>query len=737
MDNSDNTIKSPVFALDIGTHSVIGVVGYNENELFHIEAIEEREHTKRAMIDGQIEDIAAVAAVAIEVREALEAKVSKKLDHVCVAAAGRALRTATASFEVDVPAGGPATKETVYELEMGAVSKAAEDIHKAEGQDDLFCVGHSVMHYYLDDYAYSTIIDHKGKKARVDIIATFLPSEVVSSLEATMQKAGLSIEFLTLEPIAAMNAVIPQELRLLNLALVDIGAGTSDIAVCNDGAVSAYTMATVAGDEITEAIIKQYLVDFDTAEKIKCAIGNNDKTICYRDIMGFDYTVPRDELLDNIMPSLDDLADIISTKILEINGKSPAAVFLVGGGGRTPLLCKMLADKLELDERKVAIGGNNFMKKLAVGEQEAFGPEYATPLGIALTAVSAGMYKGFDIMVNGEQKHLLRTGSLAMMDVLLLCGYSYADIMGKSGKNLLFEVNGQKRILRGGSLQTASLLLNGESVGISALVASGDSIHVVPAVQGEDASLSVRDVLAGGKNFTIGFDNRDIRAGIYAVINGVEVDDDRAICVGDKVEIVDFSTFSDVCKGVGDGKTELYLLNGMAAADDARLEDGDIISLRKEPEKEKPLINYTLTEDDIIAQDTVEQKQDENIDYTDTSENKNEPMTTIEEEPKDIEDNSTAVLDGWEPGELMFSPEPLLISEDDFKPLTITLNGTRLTLPPREGGAAYMFLDMLSLAKIDPSKPEGDIELLLNGHDASFLERVNMGDEIEIHWKQR
>ncbi|MEG0180223.1 MAG: hypothetical protein RR654_11795, partial [Oscillospiraceae bacterium] len=61
----------------------------------------------------------------------------------------------------------------------------------------------------------------------------------------------------------------------------------------------------------------------------------------------------------------------------------------------------------------------------------------------------------------------------------------------------------------------------------------------------------------------------------------------------------------------------------------------------------------------------------------------------------------------------------------------------RITLPPREGGAAYMFLDMLSLAKIDPSKPEGDIELLLNGHDASFLERVNMGDEIDIHWKQR
>lgn len=85
------------------------------------------------------------------------------------------------------------------------------------------------------------------------MVATFLPSEVVDSLYAVMQKAGLEVASMTLEPIAALNAAIPADLRLLNLALVDIGAGTSDIAVCRDGSVVGYTMATVAGDEITEA----------------------------------------------------------------------------------------------------------------------------------------------------------------------------------------------------------------------------------------------------------------------------------------------------------------------------------------------------------------------------------------------------------------------------------------------------------------------------------------------------
>lgn len=64
-----------------------------------------------------------------------------------------------------------------------------------------------------------------------------------------------------------MNAAIPAELRLLNLALVDIGAGTTDIAVCRDGSITGYTMATIAGDEITEALMRAFLIDFQTAER--------------------------------------------------------------------------------------------------------------------------------------------------------------------------------------------------------------------------------------------------------------------------------------------------------------------------------------------------------------------------------------------------------------------------------------------------------------------------------------
>ena len=95
--------EQTVFALDIGTRSIIGMVGTVENEKIRIIAIEKEEHTERAMVDGQIENIDKVAALAGRVKQRLESKLHFKLERVCVAAAGRALRTKRAEFEMELP----------------------------------------------------------------------------------------------------------------------------------------------------------------------------------------------------------------------------------------------------------------------------------------------------------------------------------------------------------------------------------------------------------------------------------------------------------------------------------------------------------------------------------------------------------------------------------------------------------------------------------------------------------
>ena len=270
-----------IFALDIGTRSIIGMVGIVEENRVHITAIEREDHAERAMIDGQIENIEKVSALADKVKKRLEAKVKTKLTRVCVAAAGRALRTRRADYELDLPGTQLIDDEIISRLEAGAIGKAEEAFDaENEAQNDnrrFYLVGYTVCQYYLDQYTMSNLKDHRGQHVKVDLIATFLPSEVVESLYTTMNKIGLEVASITLEPIAAINAAIPENLRLLNLALVDIGAGTSDIAACTGGSITGYTMATVAGDEVTEAIMKQYLVDFGTAETIKAQIRQEDQ----------------------------------------------------------------------------------------------------------------------------------------------------------------------------------------------------------------------------------------------------------------------------------------------------------------------------------------------------------------------------------------------------------------------------------------------------------------------------
>jgi len=216
-----------IFVLDIGTRSIIGLAGIVENDRINVLAIDSAEHTKRAMIDGQIEDISSVAKLAASVKEKIEAKLGTSLTKVSVAAAGRALKTERATHEIDVPDGKAIDDDLINQLESGGIEKIEFTLGEAgnDAYKHFNLVGYSVVQYYLDDYPMSSLSDHHGSKIKADILATFLPSEVVDSLYSAMEQAGLEVASMTPEPIAAINAAIPSNLRLLNLAFADIGAG--------------------------------------------------------------------------------------------------------------------------------------------------------------------------------------------------------------------------------------------------------------------------------------------------------------------------------------------------------------------------------------------------------------------------------------------------------------------------------------------------------------------------------
>ena len=511
-----------VFALDIGTRSIIGVAGRVVDERLEVLAIEKEEHGRRAMLDGQIEDIGQVAKVARRVTERMEQKLGCRLRRVCVAAAGRALRTEKGHYAMDLPQVSRIDSDLISHLESGAVSDAEERLKEGEdSQRRFYLVGYTVSSYLLDRYPLTSLKDHNGQQMEADVVATFLPSEVVESLYTVMEAAGLEVASLTLEPIAALNAVIPAELRLLNLVLADIGAGTSDIAVCRDGAVVGYTMATIAGDEITESLMRQYLINFSTAERMKMQL--EEPTITYRDVLGLEQTVPAPQVREALMGSAKSLAQEIAQRVVDINGASPSAMFLAGGGSKLVGLRELVAQCLDMDDRRVALAGNNYEISAFSQEYELNDPEYATPLGIAVSAGLGLISDSYRILLNGQPAKLFRSGTLTVLDLLMMNGYTSADLLGRTGKSLSVTLDGQRLTFRGESAVPCTLKLNGEDTAPSAVVYAGDAIEFIPAVSGQSAERTAQDLL--GEDFLGG-----------VLINGCPAPLDQLLHSGDQLQ---------------------------------------------------------------------------------------------------------------------------------------------------------------------------------------------------------
>lgn len=673
-----------IFALDIGTRSVIGVVAETEGEMLKVLAVESMEHTRRAMLDGQVEDISQVAKIANAVKEKLEERLSVQLTHVCIAAAGRSLKTQKASFEVEFEEKQAISRSLVASWEAEAVNKAQETLlEQHEEYSSYTCVGYSVMKYYLDEYPISTLIDHRGKKVKIDIVATFLPDEVTLSLNEVTSRIGLNVTNLTLEPIAAMNAIIPQELRLLNLALVDIGAGTSDIAISNDGSVIAYTMVTVAGDEVSEALVKGLLVDFSTAERIKHEMSNGEKKIKYQDIIGLDYEMTPEEIYNVIRDCADNICTEISNAILEVNGEKPAAVFLVGGGSKLANIAKIMAAKLDIPESKVAVGGSAYMKKIIESKKlDLTQAEYATPIGIAITAMNMKENSSIEVVVNDKPINIFKNAVITVMDALLISGFKQNQLIGRNGQSVTFELNGSRVIVRGGVPVPAQIQINGTAASLTTPVHPGDDIRVKPASAGEDACPYLEDYVDGGLNFIrIEFNGEDKIAGTMVKVNGKTVSENVKINNLDVVEISEAYTVGQFCLAEGYNTWDCrYCLNGREVDAAAQLTGYDILS--------------------CVAKDSAEE-------------------TEVFSRP---------------------APQPTAVEvpvTEKAVSLTVTLNGTQLELPPKEDGSPYMFFDMLNFVDIDPSKPQGDIALLLNGNEAEYMQKLHDGDNISIHWIKR
>ncbi len=549
MERKEQRTEHVVFGLDLGTRSVVGTVGYMQGGHFYCIAQRLKEHETRSMLDGQIHDIGKVANTIRQVKNELEIATNIELTDVCIAAAGRVLKTIQTRYEMEFPDGHTMTDEDVYHLESGAVEKAYAEFLKRQEGDFLkyYLVGYSTMHYYLNDYMIANLEGHDAGRVAVDLIATFLPDDVVDGLYKACERAGLQVVNLTLEPIAAIEVAIPEKFRMLNLALIDVGAGTSDICITDDGTIVAYGMLPVAGDHLTEVIAKHCLVDFNTGDRIKIA-ASREEEVSYVDIMGLDKTITGKEILEVLQPTIQSMADQVTTEIRRLNGDRPvSAIFIVGGGGKIAGYAEAVAKSMDLPEERVALRGEEVMKEIVFMSKDGIERDsrMVTPLGICMSYYASNNNFVF-VNFNGEQIKLYDNGRLAVGDVAMQVDFPNEDLFPKRGKDLVFTINGKERIIRGKPGESAEILLNGQPADIHTRLHGNDIIEVRRSTTGPAAQIDIEALPEFKKNFKVNVNGQDVKASRVAEVNGHLQSGFYGIHSGDDVRILDYDTAEQI-----------------------------------------------------------------------------------------------------------------------------------------------------------------------------------------------
>lgn len=690
-----------VFGLDIGTRSIVGTVGYRVGDKFYVAGQSIREHKTRAMLDGQIHDIYKVGETIGEVRAELESRLSVSLKEVCIAAAGRVLRTVTTRVDYEFQTDKEVTGEDIYALDSMGIEKAYQEFQEENDLDmKFYCVGYSIVHYYMNGYMIGNLEGHKAKAIGEDIIATFLPEDVVDGLYKAVGAAGLEVVNLTLEPIAAIQVAIPEMYRMLNIALVDVGAGTSDISITKDGSIIAYGMIPVAGDSLTEIIAKHCLVDFATAEQIKKDVGEKE-TIEYKDIMGLPQTITAQQIEEVTMPWMEQMTQQVSDKIKELNGdKAVSAVFVVGGGGRMPGYTSNLAQKLGIQKERVAIRGEEVMQNIEFLEENARKDSLmVTPIGICLSFYEQSNSFMF-VTFNEQRVKLYDNNKVAVVDAAMQAEFPNDGLFPKRGRELNYTVNGKARITRGKLGESAVITVNGSDADIHTLIHANDQILVKESTTGEPAELDINQLPEFGTTMRVEVNEKKVDLPKFASVNGQLQSGYYSIQENDSIEILNYYTvrqiaeFMDVLLEEG---TKVQVNNKMADLDTRVYENFSVVleSASSQPETEPETMTQPEDEEEEQAQEPVQAEQDAASQKTDAVE---------ENKPR----KATSIL--------------------------VQVNGLPVRL---YGKPEYVFVDVFDHIDFDLSKPEGKaVVTRLNGREAQYMEKITEGDVLDIFWRK-
>uniref|UniRef100_UPI0040291708 cell division FtsA domain-containing protein n=1 Tax=Agathobacter rectalis TaxID=39491 RepID=UPI0040291708 len=659
-----------------------------------------------------------------------------------------AIKTVTTHVEYEYAQESVVTGEDVHTLDLLGIEKAQEALKEVNDTSyKFYCVGYSTVKFFLNDEVFISLEGHKANKIGEDIIVTFLPEDVVDGLYAAVGQAGLSVANMTLEPIAAINVAIPENYRMLNIALVDVGAGTSDISITRDGSIIAYGMIPHAGDELTEVIVQHFLVDFNMAESIKLQSTTSD-TVTYKDIMSIEHTIPAQDVWDVAAPVVDNIAQEVSAKIRELNGdKTVSACFVVGGGGKIHGFTEKLAEDLDLPEERVALRGEEVLGDVTFEQEDIKkDPLLVTPIGICLNYYDQ---RNNFIMVrfNGERIKLYDNNRLTIVDAALQAGFPNDELFPKRGTPINFTVNGVARLVRGEAGEGAVVTMNGKPASINTPLEPNSEIIIEPSTAGEAAEYKISQLDEYNHSvITFIINGRRVSCPRFVQVNGELEPEDYSIRENDVIETRNYYTVRQIAQFMDlvIDTDQMIFVNNEEADLDTLVYENFSVEWKTDEYGVARIDNntYNDTQESDSDEASVLAEQDANSTESDNTVTRTseQMMNQVLDELHDDfakEAEASAVPENELPeNELPKNDIQEEIQKEDSSENTITVivNGEPVEL---SGKDTYIFVDIFTHISFDLQAGKGRaIATVINGRDARFSEELHEGDQIELYWKE-
>ena len=339
------TTKNPddyVLALDIGTEFVKALIAKTKGSELNIVGVGRQRQEVGDMHSGAIADIDSVVRNCEVALSEAERQAGIQVKHTIVGIAGELVKGSTSMVRYR----RPQPEKPLDEAEMQFIIEKAQDRARMKAQRqvaietnnqdvEVKLVNSALVSLHIDGYKVSNPIGFQGKDVAVQIYTAFAPMVHIGAIERVTNELGLDLIAVAAEPFAVSRSVIGDDASSnFTAILVDIGGGTTDIAVVDDGGVEGTKMFAIGGRSFTRQIASELDLTYKNAEKLKVNIDSEQikPAVVDRVNEAIDRTI--EVWLSGVSLALDEFKNI---------DHLPSRILLCGGGASLAQISKALS----------------------------------------------------------------------------------------------------------------------------------------------------------------------------------------------------------------------------------------------------------------------------------------------------------------------------------------------------------------------------------------------------------